>query len=134
SSAWEHVARLADISGFEAWVDGDELLQFGPLQSGSPAQTFKYGEDVLELNAVEAPPSVGSVTVVGDGAAGSKGSDAWSWNAKDPSSVKSTSGSGDPVVVVRLPAVRSADAVAAAAEGIAAHAKLGGLTARLLVT
>jgi phage protein D len=133
SSAWEHVARLAELSGFAAWVDGDEKLHFGPLQTGAPAQTFSYAEDVLELDAIESPPAVGSVTVVGEGAAGSKGSDAWSWNAKDVAPMKATAGSGDPAVVVRLPAVRSSDAAQAAADGIADKAKLGGLTARLLV-
>jgi phage protein D len=96
-------------------------------------QTFTYGQDVLELDALEAPPTAGSVTVVGEGAAGSKGSDAWSWNAKDPAGVTATSGSGDPTLVVAAGALRSADTASAAAEGIAAKAKLGALTARLLV-
>jgi phage protein D len=47
--------------------------------------------------------------------------------------MKATSGSGDPAVVVRLPAVRSSDAAQAAADGLANKANLGGLTARLLV-
>jgi phage protein D len=131
-SAWEHVARLASLAGFEAWIDADGSLRFGPLQAGEPVQTFTYGQDVIELDALEAPPSAGAVTVVGEGAAGSKGSDAWSWNLKDVSPLKGTAGSGDPALVVQLGAVRSADAATAAAEGIAARAKLGGLTARLL--
>jgi phage protein D len=133
SSTWDHVARLAELSGFEAWIDADGKLNFGPFQTGSPAQTFTYGQDVIEFDAVESAPSSGSVTVVGDGAAGSKGSDAWSWNLKDVSPLKGTAGSGDPVRVVSLGAIRSADAATAAAEGIVAKAKLGGLSARLLV-
>ncbi len=133
SSAWEHVAKLAELSGFAAWFAADGGLHFGPLEAGSPAQTFTYGEDVLELDALEAPPLPGSVKVVGEGAAGSQGSDAWSWNIKDASPVTGNAGSGDPAVVVELGALRSADAASGAAEGIAAKAKLGGLTARLLV-
>src|SRR5207244_9985472 len=73
------------------------------------------------------PTRRSSDLVVGEGAAGSKGSDAWSWNAKDASPVKAISGSGDPAVVVRMPAARSSDAAQAAADGLAAKAKLGGL-------
>ncbi|MGZ4334858.1 MAG: contractile injection system protein, VgrG/Pvc8 family [Gaiellaceae bacterium] len=132
-SAWEHVAKLAALSGFEAWLDADNALHFGPFQAGSPVQTFTYGQDVLELDALEAPPAAGSVTVVGEGSAGSNGSDAWSWNLKDASPLKGTAGSGDPALVLQLGALRSADAASAAAQGIVAKAKLGGLTARLLV-
>jgi len=134
SSAWEHVARLAALSGFAAWVDPDRGLRFGPLQTGASAQTFTYGEDVLELDALEAAPTAGAVTVVGEGAAGSKGSDAWSWSAKDAAPVTASAGAGDPALVVQAAALRSSDTARAAAEGLSAKAKLGALTGRLLVS
>jgi phage protein D len=133
SSAWEHIARLAALAGFAAWSDADSGIHFGPLQAGSPVQTFTYGQDVLELEAFQSPPSPAAVTVVGDGAAGSKGADAWSWNLKDISPLRASAGSGDPAVLVERGAIRSAEAAGAAAEGIAANARLGTLTARLLV-
>ena len=71
--------------------------------------------------------------VVGEGAAGSQGSDAWNWIVNDSSSVTGNAGSGDPAVLVQDGALRSADAVNGVATGIAAKAKLGALTARLLV-
>jgi phage protein D len=132
-SAWEHVARLAALAGFEAWVDAGNALHFGPFQAGSPAQTFTFGQDILELDALESPSTAGAVTVVGDGAAGSNGSDAWSWNLKDASPLKGTAGTGDPALLVQLGALRSADAASAAAQAIVDKAKLGGFTARLLV-
>ena len=54
STAWEHVAKLAALSGFAAWIGADAALHFGPLQAGAPAQTFTYGQDILELDALEA--------------------------------------------------------------------------------
>ena len=132
-SAWEHVARLAVLAGFAAWCDADGKVRFGPLAAGAPVRTFAYGEDVLELDALEAPPTAGRVTVVGEGAAGSKGTDAWSWHVKDSAPVKASAGSGDPAVVVQVGAVRSADAARAAAESLAERARLGRVTARLLV-
>ena len=133
STAWEHVAKLAALSGFAAWFAADGGLHFGPLQAGSPALTFTYGQDVLELDAQEAAPLPGEVMVVGEGAAGSQGSDAWSWTVSDSTSVTGSAGSGDPSLLVQDGALRSADAVNGAAAGISAKAKLGALTARLLV-
>ena len=133
STAWEHVARLAALSGFAAWFAADGGLHFGPLQAGSPAQTFTYGQDILELDAREAPPLPSEVMVVGEGAAGSQGSDAWSWTVRNSQSVARTAGSGGPTLLLQLGALRSADAVNGAALGFAATAKLGALTARLLV-
>ena len=104
-----------------------------PAPGGLPAQTFTYGQDILELDALEAPPLPGSVKVVGEGAAGSQGSDAWSWNVKDSSSVTGTAGSGDPAVLVQLGALRSADAVSGAAQGSPRRRSSAPLTARLLV-
>ncbi len=133
STAWAHIARLAELSGFAAWFAADGGLHFGPLQAGSPAQTFTYGQNILELDAQEAPPLPGTVKVVGEGAAGSQGSDAWSWTVNDASSVSGSAGSGDPAVLLELGALRSADAVNGAANGFAMTAKLGALTGRLLV-
>ena len=134
STAWEHVAKLAALSGFAAWLAPDGGLHFGPLQAGSPAQTFTYGQDILAIDAQEAAPLPGEVVVVGEGAAGSQGSDAWSWTINDALPVTGSAGSGDPSVLVQDGALRSADAVNGAAQGIATNAKLGALTARLLVT
>lgn len=133
STAWQHIARLAELSGFAAWLDATSALHFGPLQSGSPAQTFTYGQDILELDARESNALPGTIKIVGDGAAGSQGSDAWSWNIADATPVTGNAGTGDPAVLLELGALRSADAVNAAAQGFATTAKLGSLTARLLV-
>jgi hypothetical protein len=132
-SAWEHIARLGLLDGPDAWIDADGALQYDSPSGGASVQTFEYGKDVIELDAVEMPARVGSAKVVGEGAAGSKGSDAWSWNLKDASSVTATSGSGDPSVLVSAGAARSTQAAQAAADAIVARATLGKVEGRLLV-
>src|SRR5262249_14654531 len=132
-SGWSHTAALARASGFLASVTPSGKLAFGPAADGDPVQTFSYGGDVLSLESFEAAPSAGTVTVVGEGAAGSQGSDAWSWLVKDPSGVTATSGSGDPARLASDPSLRSADAAQGAADAIAADAAAGAATARLLV-
>jgi hypothetical protein len=132
-SAWTHVADLAAKSGFVARFDGDGKLDFGPASQGQPAQTFSYAQDVLALDATEAPAAAGAVTVVGEGAAGSKGDDAWSWLVKDPSGVSGSAGSGDPDRLVRDRSLRNGDAASGAAHAVADRAAAGAATARLLV-
>jgi len=132
-NAWVHVADLADRCGFLAWFDTDGKLVFGPASEGRPAQTFAYGRDVLALDAVEGKPAAGAVTTVGEGAAGTKGEDAWSWLVKDPSGVTGTAGSGTPERLHRDRALRTADAARGAAQGLAAAAAARAATARLLV-
>ena len=132
-SGWTHIADLAAKSGFVARFDGDGKLAFGPPSEGQPAQTFSYAQDVLALDAAEASPAAGAVTVVGEGAAGTKGDDAWSWLVKDPSGVTGSAGSGDPARLVRDRSLRNADAASGAAQGLAAAATAGAASARLLV-
>ena len=132
-SGWTHVADLAAKSGFVARFDGDAKLVFGPPSEGQPAQTFSYAQDVLALDAAEASPAAGAVTVVGEGAAGTKGDDAWSWLVKDPSGVSGNAGTRDPARLVRDRSLRSADAVSGAAQALADRATAGAATARLLV-
>ena len=112
STAWEHVARLAALVRVRGLARRRTARSISArCRPASPVQTFTYGEDVLELDALEAPPLPGTVTVVGEGAAGSQGSDAWSWHVKDASR---RDGHGRlaaiPRVLVPLGALRSADA------------------------
>ena len=86
--AYAHIAALARKSGFLAYFTGEGKLTFAPYAGGQAVQTFAYATDILSLLVQDATPPVGAVTTVGEGAAGSHGSDAWSWPVKDPSSVK----------------------------------------------
>jgi hypothetical protein len=132
-SAWDHVARLGALDGPDAWVDADGALQYDTPSNGSSVQTFHYGKDVLALDVVEMPARIGSAKVVGEGAAGSKGSDAWSWNLKDAASVTASSGSGDPAVLVSAGAARSTQAAQAVADTLVKRAELGKVEGRLFV-
>lgn len=133
TGAWGHVARLARLSGHLAYVTPTGELFFAPYAEGEPAQSFAYGADLLALEVAEAAPVVGAVTAVGEGAAGSQGAEAWGWLVKDPAAVTREGGTGDPPRLVQDGALRSSDAVQAAAEGVALAASRMGLTGRLLV-
>jgi phage protein D len=127
-SAWVHIAELARLCGFLAFIDPSGELTFAPPPSGGPAQTFTCGEDVLALDTRDGEPEVGEVTTSGEGAAGSQGADAWSWLIKDPAAVQGTAGGTGPARLAADPALRSGAAARQAAAGIA------GAVARLRTT
>lgn len=131
-SAWVHAASLAARSGFLARFAPDGKLAFGAPPSGGAVQSFSYAQDVLALDGAEAAPAT-AVTVVGEGAAGSKGSDAWSWLAKDASGVTADAGGDGPKRLVRDRSLRSAAAVKAAASALADAGTARAGSARLLV-
>jgi phage protein D len=133
-SAYAHLAALARACGFLAHITPDGALSFAPYHAGEPAQTFTYGGDILALDVAEAAPTTGAITAYGEGAAGTAGADAWSWLVKDPSTVRSSAGSGDPARSFADRSLRSADAVQTAAAGAAAMVGQLALTGTLLTT
>lgn len=133
TGGWGHVARLARNSGHVAYVDPEGKLYFAPFVEGSPAGSFRYGAELLALDVTEGTPSVGKVTVVGEGAAGSQGQDAWPWLVKDPSPVKREAGDGEGERLIGDGAVRSGDAAQTLAESVALAAGRAKLTGRMLV-
>lgn len=133
TGGWGHVARLARTSGHVAYVDPEGKLHFAPYVEGSPAGTFRYGQDILSLDVTEAAAVVGKVTAVGEGAAGSQGQEAWAWLLGDPAPVTREAGSGEGERLVQDGAVRSGDAAQTLAEGVLLAASRATLTGRILV-
>ncbi len=128
-----HLAGLARRSGYLLTVGPDGALAFGPPDAGSAVQTFTYGVDVVAFDASEQAPTIGAVTAVGEGAAGSEGQDAWSWTVSDAAGASGSAGSGDPARLVVDRALRSAAAARTAAAGIADAAARVSTRGRLLV-
>ncbi len=119
-NAWQQIATLARQNGFRAFFSVEGKLDFQPVEEGQPVASLAYGSDVLAMELWNAWPTAGKVTVTGEGAAGSKGADAWNWLLKDPSGVRAESGTGDPVKLISDPSLRNSDAAQTAAASIAA--------------
>ncbi len=132
-SAWDHIARLARVSGHMAIMTADDELDFRPPDDGQPVQSFRWGVNVLSLERAQTEPVFQSVTVSGEGAAGSQGKDAWNWLTKQPSSVTGQAGSGDRTRSFADRALRTADAVQAAARALADAAARAAQAGVLLV-
>jgi phage protein D len=119
-TAWDHIAALARRSGFRAFLSREGKLNFRPVEAGGAVQTFSYGGDVLALELTSAVAAAAGVTVVGEGAAGSNGSDAWSWLLKDPSAARAEAGDDASARLRTDASLRSLDASQAAADAMAA--------------
>lgn len=131
-NAYRHLAELARQNNFAAWFTTAGKLLFAPLTAGEPVATFTYGADLLAFQLNEALPVAG-VTVVGEGAAGSQGSKAWSWLVKDAAAVTSSAGDASAARLVSVPGLRTGNLVQSTATGLANFGSLGQVSGRLLV-
>jgi phage protein D len=129
-SVWAHLAVLARACGYLTFADPEGRIVFGPPPAGPPTQSFAYAVDVLSLAAAGSTASVGAVTIVGEGAAGSQGADAAAWFAKDAAGVTGTAGSGVPERLFQEPSLRTGEAAQTAAD---AAARTPALTGRVVV-
>jgi phage protein D len=112
--AWRHIAALARRSGLLARIDAAGHLVVAPPDTASVV-TLDPTSEVLDLRATRWHDVPDAVSVIGEGAAGAHGADAWAWLVCDASSVTADAG-GSGGVRVGDPALRSPDAVRAAAE------------------
>jgi len=113
----QHMAELAKRDGFLAHLSPEDKFCFQPFTAGQAEISFHYGDDILVLQ-LASHNTAKSVTVTGEGAAGSEGSEAWSWLVKDPSAVQKTAGDGNGRSVSD-PSLRSGAAVEKAAQALA---------------
>jgi hypothetical protein len=120
-SAWEWLGTLARLSGLFAFIDVEGKLNLAEPEA-SASSTFEYGVDLLSFELTERAPFLGAVTMIGEGAAGSQGAEAWSRLLKKADGVRHEAGSGAPARLRQSGALRSLDTAQKAAEGIAARA------------
>ncbi len=120
--AHAQIAALARRSGYWAYFTPAGQLTFAPVGEGDTVQTFTYGIDVLKLEIAEAAPALHGVQVSGEGAAGSQGQDAWNWLVADATGVQAQAGSGQAQRWLSDGALRSQEAVRAAATAHASAA------------
>lgn len=131
-SAYQQIAELARKSDYGAWITAAGKLTFAPLDEGDPVATFTYGENILSLQINDAAPTVGAIMTVGEGAAGSQGSNAWPWLVKDPSAVTGSTGAATPARLVQDGALRSGAATQSVADSVSKAADRLKITGRLL--
>lgn len=115
-SLYRHLCDLAELCGFDLYVNSDGELVFAPFQRGNAIHIFDYGKQILELEFEQRPPLAGQVQVWGESAGGDQGENSWAWLAKDFGNLKGVGGEAQPVLLLERSAVRTGEAARAAAE------------------
>jgi phage protein D len=115
-SVYAHLRDLADLCGFDLYVNADGELVFEKFVSGKAVHRFEYARHVVELEVLRAPARAGTVEAWGESPAGSQGDESWAWLVKDFEGSHGEAGSGDPLLLVERPALRTADAARIAAD------------------
>lgn len=113
-SLWAWMAALAAHSGCHAWIDSSGAVQV-KAGGGPAAATFCYGSDILGFQHSTVTPQAAKVTVIGEGAAGSQGSQAWSWLSKKTSGISAKQGVTGDARQQTSPLLRNASAAQSSA-------------------
>jgi phage protein D len=113
-SVYLHMQDLAELCGFDLYIDSDGKLVFQKFINGKTVHLFEYKKHILALDVQRTPPLAGSVEAFGESPAGSRGEDAWAWVATDFSGSKGSAGSGA-VLLRERAALRTKEAARTAA-------------------
>lgn len=116
-SAYDHLAYLARINGFDLYTDTEDKLVFAPYDPPQ-VHSFEYGANIISLTLNEPVQAVTGVEVYGESPAGhGQGADAYSWLTKQE--VKGTAGdTAANTLRLREPALKDQDSTGAVAEAL----------------
>lgn len=115
-SVYHHMRQLADLCGFDLYINADGELVFEKFIGGKTVHVFEYSKHIIELELLEAPPRAELVEAWGESPGSSRGDESWAWLTKDFGGFKGTAGSGSPKLLLERPALRTVEAARIAAD------------------
>ncbi|MFN8475290.1 MAG: hypothetical protein U0822_24115 [Anaerolineae bacterium] len=115
-SVFAHMRDLAALCGFDLYINSDGKLVFQRFGNGNTVHTLEFAKHIVTLDVVRSPLDAAHVEAWGESPAGGRADKAWAWLIKDFSSARGTAGSGDPLLLLERPALRTRDAATTAAE------------------
>lgn len=122
-SAWHHLRAIADLSGFDLYVDAQGELVFERFAGGRTAHVFARGEHILALDVLRTPPRAARVEAWGESPAPSQGEEAWAWLTPDFAGSRGEAGEASGrLALLERPALRTRAAARTAAR--AAHREI----------
>lgn len=132
-SFWQHMRDLADLCGFDLYLNRDGELVFERFTGGRITHLFDHGQHIVALEISQLPPSAASVEAWGESPTGSQGEDAWGWLSKDFSGSKGSAGSGTPTRLLERPVLRTRQAAQTAADALHTALQRRAIRGRLVV-
>jgi phage protein D len=130
-SAYQHMRDLADLCGFDLYVNADGELVFEKFVGGKTVHVFEFAKEIISLDVLRTPPAAGLVEAFGESPTGSQGLDAASWLTTDFSNSKGTAGAG-PLFLLERSALRTKDSARSAAEAALATIQHRSVRGRLV--
>ena len=132
-SFWRHMRDLADLCGFDLYLNSDGELVFERFSGGRTTHLFDHGQHVVAVEKFQASPLAASVEAWGESPTGVQGEDAWGWLSKDFAGSKGAAGSGDSTQLLERPVLRTARAAQTAAEALHTELQRRALRGQLVV-
>jgi phage protein D len=132
-SAYRHMRDLADLSGFDLYINWEGKLVFEAYAGGKIVHVLEYSKHIIELEVQHSEPQARSVEAWGESPGGGKSALAWSWLTKDFLSSKGSAGEGTPKLLVERSSLRTAEAAQAAAAATHTNVQRQAVRGRLLV-
>lgn len=127
-----HMRDLAELCGFDLYVNADGKLVFEKFIEGKTVHVFEFAKHIIELEVEKSNPRAGRVEAFGESRAGQNGDESWAWLTKDFSGSKGRAGTGDPLLLLEKPALRTSDAARSAAQASMTAIQRRTLRGRLL--
>lgn len=115
-SIYHHMRDLADLCGFDLYINSDGNLVFENFTGGKTVHVFEYAKDIINLEVKRTPPRVTQVEAWGESPAGRSGANSYAWLTNNFRTSLGTAGSQNPKYLLERPALRTAAAARTAAE------------------
>jgi len=131
-SVCHHMRDLADLCGFDIYINADGKLVFEKFIGGKTVHVFEFAKHIVELKAEKSNPRAERVEAFGESRAGQNGDESWAWLTEDFSGAKGQAGAGDPLLLLERPALRSRDGARTAADALMTAIQRRTLRGRLL--
>jgi hypothetical protein len=134
-NAYQHIGDLAELCGFDRYLDNEGKLVFAFFTGGRTAHVFEFGRHILEIELQRRPVAASKVEAWGASPGAGHGQNSWAWFAKDfqPFVGSAGSGAGKARLLVR-PALRTGGATRQAAQALLTELTRRAVQGRLLVT
>ncbi len=130
--AFRHMLDLAELSGLDVYVGSDGKVVMEEYIGGNAVHVLEHGKHILELDVRRSAPAAASAEAWGDSPGTGRGTNGWAWLVKDFDDFHGAAGSGEPLLLVERPVLRTAAAARRAAEGALATAQRRAVRGRVL--
>ncbi len=133
-NVYQHMQDLAELCGFDLYVDPDRKLVFKKFASGETIHILEYTKHILTLDVQKLPPTFTQVEAWGESPGGSQGEESWAWLTKDFSGLKGKAGSSNRTQLLERSVLRSGEAASAAAQAALTNHQRQAVRGNLLIT